>query len=116
MGSRFSAEIDVVYPGRGTMTTRDAYPNLEDAAEFARNAVLSADGVNLHRIRIFDGRVELFAVAGRSRRDLVQQIDEWAADLPPLCDCGELLHPVQLRGRPPEWGCASCEYRVPRSA
>lgn len=105
--SRFSLESHLPIPGRGVLSTRLGSDDLDELVETARLWALRATDPT--QLRLCDRSVELLAVEGRSAA-LVNAVDEWDINRPPLCECGEMLHAVQIAGRP-GWYCASCDYR-----
>ncbi|WP_433527740.1 hypothetical protein ACQPZ2_44175 (plasmid) [Nocardia pseudovaccinii] len=91
------------------LTVRLGADDLDEIVENARLWALSADTHT--EIRIFDRSVELLAVDGFGA-SLVDAIDQWDLDRPPLCpECGEMLHAARVAGEP-GWYCRSCDYRA----
>lgn len=107
--ARFRLEVHTPTPGVGVLTVQIGSDDLDELVEDARLAALRADTYT--QIRIYDRSVELLAGDGLGV-SLVDVIDQWALDRPPLCpECGEMLHAAKLAGEP-GWYCRGCDYRA----
>ncbi|WP_433521660.1 hypothetical protein ACQPZ2_30765 [Nocardia pseudovaccinii] len=106
---RFLLESHTRTSGVGMLAVRLGGDDLDEIVENARLWALSAAGHT--EIRILDRSVERLAVA-RAGPPLVDAIDRWDLDRPPLCpECGEMLHAAKLAGEP-GWYCRSYDYRT----
>ncbi|MEV6340972.1 hypothetical protein AB0M12_40410 [Nocardia vinacea] len=93
----------------GVLTVQLGADDLDEIVENARLWALSKDTPT--EMRILDRSVELLTVTGFGVA-LVDAIDRWDLDRPPLCpECGEMLHAARLAGEP-GWYCRGCDYRA----
>ncbi|PXX53881.1 hypothetical protein DFR70_1262 [Nocardia tenerifensis] len=107
--SRFYLEAHTPYPGHGVLVTKLGSGDVDELVEAARIRALQA--TEHTTMWLYDRSAVLFVVKGCGN-SLVDMVDRWANDRPPLCpECGEQLHEAHMAGER-AWYCHSCNFRA----